>query len=119
LIQNKILSLLGLAMRGRNLKSGEFQTENAIKDGSALLVIVAQDASGNTKKLFTNKCSYYKVPLYFYSTKEEIGSAIGSNIKACVALCNANMAQAVQKALETEGICMWDGGNEHGKNQDS
>ena len=31
----KVLSLLGLAARGRNLVSGEFSTENAVKDGSA------------------------------------------------------------------------------------
>ena len=43
--QNKIYSLLGLAMRGRNLVSGEFQTEDAVKKGSAMLVIVAEDAS--------------------------------------------------------------------------
>ena len=48
--QNKIYSLLGLAMRGRNLVSGEFQTEDAVKKGSAMLVIVAEDASANTKK---------------------------------------------------------------------
>ena len=45
--QNKIYSLLGLAMRGRNLVSGEFQTEDAVKKGSAMLVIVAEDASAN------------------------------------------------------------------------
>ncbi len=28
----KVLSLLGLAARGRNLVSGEFSTENAVKD---------------------------------------------------------------------------------------
>ena len=53
--QNKIYSLLGLAMRGRNLVSGEFQTEDAVKKGSAMLVIVAEDASANTKKLFHDK----------------------------------------------------------------
>lgn len=106
-------------MKGRNLKSGEFQTENAIKDGSASLVIVAQDASNNTRKLFTDKCTYYKVPVYIYSTKEDLGRAIGSGIKACVAICDVNMAQAVRKILEAEGICMWNGGNERGENQDS
>ena len=60
--QNKIYSLLGLAMRGRNLVSGEFQTEDAVKKGSAMLVIVAEDVSANTKKLFHDKCSYYEVP---------------------------------------------------------
>ena len=61
---NKVLALLGLAMRGRNLVAGEFQTENAVKDGSAMLVIVAEDASENTKKLFKDKCSFYNVKKY-------------------------------------------------------
>ena len=67
---NKVLSLLGLACRGHNLVSGEYQTENAVKTGDAMLVIVAEDASDNTKKLFTDKCSYYEVPVYLYGTKE-------------------------------------------------
>ena len=50
--QNKIYSLLGLAMRGRNLVSGEFQTEDAVKKGSVMLVIVEVDASDMKKKLF-------------------------------------------------------------------
>ena len=58
--QNKIYSLLGLAMRGRNLVSGEFQTEDAVKKGSAMLVIVAEDASANTKKLFTTNVPIMK-----------------------------------------------------------
>ena len=78
--QNKIYSLLGLAMRGRNLVSGEFQTEDAVKKGSAMLVIVAEDASANTKKLFHDKCSYYEVPVYEYGTKEELGWAIGRDV---------------------------------------
>ena len=62
--QNKILALLGLAMRGKNLVSGEFQTIEAVKSGAALVVIVAEDASDNTKKLFHNKCSFYEIPVY-------------------------------------------------------
>ena len=48
--KNKILSLLGLATRSRNVVSGEFMTEKAVKNYSAELVIVAEDASDNTKK---------------------------------------------------------------------
>ena len=46
MMQNKVLSLLGIAMRGHNLVSGELQTVEAIKNGSACLVIIAGDASG-------------------------------------------------------------------------
>ncbi len=57
-MQNKIYGLLGLAARGRNVVSGEFATENAVKNGSAVLVIVAKDGSDNTRKLFHDNCSF-------------------------------------------------------------
>lgn len=97
--QSKVLSLLGIAMRGRNLVSGEFQTEEAVKTGSAMLVIVAEDASANTKKLFHDKCSFYEVPVYEYGTKEELGRAIGKDIRSSLAVCDAGLADAIIKHL--------------------
>lgn len=102
--QNKVLSLLGIAMRGRNLVSGELQTENSVKNGSAMLVIIATDASANTKKLFTDKCSFYEVPVYEYGTKETLGRAIGKDLRSSLGVCDAGLADAIIKQLETESI---------------
>ena len=98
--QNKVLSMLGLAARGRNVVSGELQTLDAIKDGSAMLVIVAEDASENTRKLFTDKCSFYQVPLKLYGTREELGRAIGKDMRSSLAIVNAGLAQSVIGYLE-------------------
>ena len=98
--QNKVLSLLGLAMRGRNLVSGEFQTLEAVKNGSAMLVIIAEDASANTKKLFTNKCAFYEIPVYEFGTKEELGRAIGKDVRSSLGVSDAGLAEAIVKQLE-------------------
>ena len=98
--QNKILSLLGIAMRGRNLVSGEFQTLEAIRKGSAMLVIIAEDASNNTKKLFTDKCSYYHIPIRYYGTGEELGRAIGKDLRSSLGVCDAGLADAIVKQLK-------------------
>lgn len=98
--QNKVFSLLGLATRSGNLVSGEFSTENAVRDGSAALVLVAVDASDNTKKLFSDKCSYYNIPEFVYGTKEEIGHAIGKEFRASVAVLDDGFAKAIRKNLE-------------------
>ncbi|MCM1102166.1 MAG: ribosomal L7Ae/L30e/S12e/Gadd45 family protein [Clostridium sp.] len=98
--QNKVLSLLGLAMRGHNLVSGEFQTLEAVRKGSAMLVIISQDASANTKKLFTNKCSFYGVPVREYGTKDELGRAIGKDMRSSLGVCDAGLAEAVIKQME-------------------
>ena len=100
LTQNQVYSLLGIAMRGRNLVSGEFQTLEAIKKGSAMLVIIAEDASDNTRKLFMDKCSFHKVPVVQYGTKEGLGRAIGKDIRSSVGVCDAGLADAVIKQLD-------------------
>lgn len=100
--QNKIFSLLGIAMRGHNLVSGEFQTLDAVRKGSAMLVIIAEDASDNTRKLFTDKCSFYEVPVRSYGTKEDLGRAIGKDLRSSLGVCDAGLADAIIKRLEEE-----------------
>ena len=67
---DKVLAYLGLATRAGKIQSGEFSTEKSVKAGKAAMVIVAEDASNNTKKKFTKMCTVYKVPIYIYGTKE-------------------------------------------------
>ena len=98
--QNKVESLLGLCTRAGRLVSGEFAAESAVKDGSAWLVIVATDASGNTKKLFKDKCSFYEVPCFEYGTKESLGHAIGKEIRASIAVLDEGFAKSIRKHLE-------------------
>lgn len=46
--KDRVLSMLGLATRSRNVVSGGFATEEAVKNGKAYLVIIAENASDNT-----------------------------------------------------------------------
>ena len=96
----KVLSMFGLAARAGRIASGEFQTETAVKAGTACLVVVAEDASDNTKKLFHDKCSFYKVPVVTFGTKEELGHAIGKEFRASLAILDAGFAGAIMKKLE-------------------
>ena len=72
--KDKVLSMLGLAARSRNVVSGGFATEQAVKCGKAALVIIAEDASGNTRKKYSNMCDFYEVPCAFHGQGREIGS---------------------------------------------
>ncbi len=101
-MNNKILSLLGLATRSGNLVSGEYMTEKAVKGGRAFLVIVSSEASENTKKKFTNMCSFYKVPLYFYGAMEELGHCMGKAFRASVAVTDEGFAKGIREKLECE-----------------
>lgn len=100
--QNKIFSLLGLATRGRNIVSGEFMTEKFVKSGHATLVIVAEDASDNTKKMFENMCEFYKTPLFVYGTKAELGHSMGKEMRASLAITDGGFAKSIIKHLENK-----------------
>ena len=103
-MNHKILSLLGLAARSRNLVSGEFAVEKPGKPGHAYLVLAAKDASENTKKMYQNMCEYYHVPLYFFSDRSELGHAIGKEFRAAVAVEDQGFAKAIRGKLENSKI---------------
>ncbi len=99
---NKVLSLIGLATKAGKTASGEFLTEREVKSGRAALVIVAGDASENTKKKFRNMCDYYKVPIYFYEDKDTLGHAMGKQFRASLAVLDEGFAKGIRKHLDTE-----------------
>ncbi len=100
LSQDKILSLLGLAKKSGNIASGEFATEKAVKTGGAFLVVVANDASDNTKKLFSDKCSFYNVPIEFYSDKAGLGHALGYEMRTSLAVLDSGFADSLIKKIK-------------------
>ena len=83
---NKIYSLISLCARARRLCSGNFSVEKAVKNQSAYVVIVAKDASDNTKKLFDQKCNYYGIPYYEYGTKDELGKYSGNEMRTSISI---------------------------------
>ena len=97
--QNKILSLIGLAMKAGKVVSGEFSTEKAVKSGHACLVIISEEASDNTRKKFQNMCTYYEVPIYFYGTTIDLGIAIGKEFRASLAVTDQGLSTAIEKQL--------------------
>jgi ribosomal protein L7Ae-like RNA K-turn-binding protein len=86
-------------MRAGKLKSGEFSVLEAIRHGTAELVIISEDASDNTKKMFSDKCSYYNVPVEFFGDKEELGHAIGKEVRTSLAITDDGFAQSIRKNL--------------------
>ena len=102
LSQNKAISMIGLATKAGKVASGEFCTEKEVKSGRAYLVIVADDASDNTKKKFQNMCDFYKVPIYFFEDKDTLGHAMGKEFRASLAVTDAGFAKGIRKHLDME-----------------
>ncbi len=96
---DNVLSMLGIAAKAGGVVSGGYQTEHAVKAGGAYLVIIAEDASENTKKKFRNMCGFYKTRIICYSDGETLGRAIGKEYRVCLALTDKGLAEAVQTRL--------------------
>ena len=101
MMQDKVLSMIGLATKAGKTVSGEFMTERKIKSGRAALVVVAGDSSDNTKKKFRDMCEFYKVPIYFYGDKDTLGHAMGKEFRASLAILDEGFAKGIRKHLET------------------
>jgi len=99
---SKALSMISLATKAGKTASGEFSTEQSVKSFRAELVIVATDASENTKKKFKNMCEFYEVPIYFYGDKDTLGHAMGKEFRASLAVNDPGFAKGIMKHLDNE-----------------
>lgn len=115
--QDRVMGLISLATKAGKTASGEFCTEKEVKTGRAALVIVADDASENTKKRFKNMCDFYKVPIYFYKDKDTLGHAMGKEFRASLAILDEGFAKSIRKHMDIREKQLHRGGSVYVKNQ--
>lgn len=90
---------LGLAAKAGMVSSGETAVEDAIQSGKACFVILAADASENTRKKFQNKCSFYQIPCIVTGNREMTGKRIGKELRSCVSVNDSNFADQISGLL--------------------
>ncbi|WP_427338696.1 L7Ae/L30e/S12e/Gadd45 family ribosomal protein [Caloranaerobacter sp. DY30410] len=96
---NKFYSFLGLGMKAGYLKSGEMGCEIAIKKRKCKLLIIASDASENTKNKFIKLTKRYGIKHIIYGDKIALGSSIGKGLISTIAICDDNFSKAIVKLL--------------------
>ena len=96
----RLSSTISLAQKAGRIRSGEFAVEKAIPSGEAQLVIVASDASDNTKKKFRDSCTYYHVPFVEYETKANLGHAIGRQMRAVICVTDQGFAKKMLEMMD-------------------
>ncbi len=94
-------------MKSGNIKSGEFAVEKAVKSQNAYVVIVAGDASANTKKKFYNMCEFYETAFFVYGTKDELGHCIGKEYRSSLAVTDRGLADAIIQNINQEVVDIW------------
>ena len=94
------LSLLGLALRGKNLAVGEAPVEEACRARRACLVVSAADAAQNSVDRAGRMAELGGVPwVRLPWDKETLGRALGRRLCAVAALTDQGLAAALAEKL--------------------
>lgn len=94
----RALQLLGLIRRAGKLVTGESFVMAAVRDGSAKLVLLANDAGKTSQKQFRDKTTSYDVPLNEDFTKDQLSTAIGS-ARTVLAITDPGFVRKLQQLL--------------------
>jgi len=96
-MNDRLLGMLGLAVRAGKVQFGVFMTEKALDEGRAHLIIAATDIGASNRRRIEGKCSQEGVRIIFYSDKEALSRAVGKKNVPVVAICDENFSKAIEK----------------------
>lgn len=102
---DKLLNMVGLAVRAGKVRFGVYMTGRAVSDGSAKAVVAAADIGKDNRKKIERECIAAGVPLVLWENKDELSRAVGKKDVVAVSICDENFARAVVKLSEgKEGL---------------
>ncbi len=100
----KALSLLGIAAKAGKVQSGNFQVEEAVKSGTARMVLVSEDSSERSKKSYSDMCKYYHTELYIDGTTDEISRAIGKMERKALCITDKGLSDKIIALLAADRV---------------
>ncbi|MGV3042766.1 YlxQ family RNA-binding protein [Staphylococcus rostri] len=101
-MNQQFLNFLGLAMRAGKVKTGESVLIAELKKHRLKLVLIADDASDNTKKTLINKCTTYKTPYRVVSNRYELGVAIGKEARVNIGITDNGFAKKLITMIDED-----------------
>ena len=103
---SKVQQFLGLAQRAGKLITGEELVVKAVRAKQVHLVILAGDASENTRKKLTDKSRTYSVPIRMFADRYRLGQYIGKEQRVVIGVKDHGFARELMKYMEQD-----EGGN--------
>ncbi len=102
-LERKLLGLLGLGVRGRNVVVGVEQVRQAARKGRLALAVVAPDASPNSLKKVVPLLEAVGVRVVQGPGVAALGSVSGRESAAAIGITDAALARGVRQVLEQSG----------------
>lgn len=100
-MKNNWLSMLSLAKKANKVAIGP-KVIDLVRTNKVYLVIIASDASDNTKKKLNDKCKFYNVDCIESVDSITLSNAIGNINKVYLGITDKNMAEGIKNKMKEE-----------------
>lgn len=100
---DRLLGMVGLAVRAGKVRFGAYMTERSINDKSARAVIVASDLGKDNRKRIQAAADREGVIVIESLDRRAIGSATGKKDVPVLCVCDENFAAALVKISSMSG----------------
>jgi ribosomal protein L7Ae-like RNA K-turn-binding protein len=102
-IAERMLRLIGLGVRARNVVVGVEQVRTAARKGTLIFAVVAPDASANSREKVLPLLRARRVNFVEGPTAAELGAAVGREQTAAVGVIDAQLARGIRELVATSG----------------
>jgi ribosomal protein L7Ae-like RNA K-turn-binding protein len=100
-VAERMLRLIGLGVRARNVVVGVEQVRRAARLGNLVLAVVAPDASVNSREKIVPLLRARRVKFVEGPTAAELGAAVGREQTAAVGVVDPQLARGIRELVAT------------------
>jgi ribosomal protein L7Ae-like RNA K-turn-binding protein len=98
---DRVLGLMGLAARAGGIVSGVERVREAARQGRLRYVVLARDASANSREKLFPLLLATRVPMADRFDRAELGDAVGRGPVSAVGVTDATFAARIRALIET------------------
>ncbi len=115
MFHNRVYSFIGLAKKAGRLVAGGNSCQRKSKAERVYLMIVAEDASENTKKKVSDMCRFRQIDMRVFGSKELLGKSIGRENSAVIGIMDKGFAEKLVEMIDNRDL--QNGGGQYGEDQ--
>lgn len=97
--ETRVQNLLSMAARARRIVSGAFMAEEMLRKKRGTYLLLARDASEETKDKFTRMAAQMDVPAAELLTMQQLGHCLGKEYRAVALLIDRGFAKRLDACL--------------------
>ena len=99
-VEQRAMNLLSMAARAHRIVSGAFMAEETLKKRRGTFLLLAVDASEETKEKFSRMAARMHVPAVELLTMQQLGHCLGKEYRAVAVLIDRGFADRFSAYLQ-------------------